>query len=274
MNKAVAKPHIVALDSGVGGLSICQPFLQRWPRAHFSYVCDNGFFPYGTKDEAALRERIRTIVVEIIQPLAADLLVVACGTASTLALDLIRELISIPVIGVVPAIKPAALQTTTKVIGLLATPGTVNRSYTTRLIQQFAEGCEVVKVGSDTLVRLVEGKLRGLPIDMAVLRAEIAPLFVTRGKRRTDAIVLGCTHFPLAQAELLDAAPWPVSWLEPADAILRRAESLLANMVLEEASRPTTQTWIFTADAKDNSELTLLLKRRGFSPRVHVMPSF
>lgn len=102
-----------------------------------------------------------------------DLLVVACNTASTVALNLLRSKLSVPVVGVVPAIKPAARLSKTKVIGLLATPGTIKRAYTDQLVSDFAKGCEVIKVGSSLLVDMAEAKLRGHPVDLEAMRKEI-----------------------------------------------------------------------------------------------------
>jgi glutamate racemase len=261
------RPHIAAFDSGVGGWTICRSLFARWPSADFSYICDNGFFPYGTKTDEELRQRIDQVTKDVIAPLGADLLVVACGTASTLALDLIRAQIKVPVVGVVPAIKPAAVLSAHKTIGLLATRGTVNRLYTDALIREFAVDCEVIRVGSDVLVRLAEAKLRGKAVDRQALAEEIRPLFVERSARRTDVIVLGCTHFPLLQEELEAVAPWPVTWLEPAEAIARRADFLLAGMLPPAITVAGKRQWIFTA-ANDNArELEAHLHSLGFTVR-------
>ena len=127
-----------------------------------------------------------------------DVIVVACNTASTLALPTLRSLFTIPIIGVVPAIKTASALSQNKKIGLLATPGTVSREYMDNLIQEFADDCIVTRVGSTELVRLAEKKLNGLAPSSQQLKSIIQPFI----HNECDQVVLGCTHFPLLHEEL------------------------------------------------------------------------
>jgi glutamate racemase len=133
----------------------------------------------------------------------------------------------IPVIGTVPAIKPAAQLSRSKRIAVLATPGTVARDYTHDLVQTYAADCEVTLVGSRLLAGYAEAELAGSPVPDEAIAAELAPCFVADGDRRTDVIALACTHYPLLLPRLEALAPWPVTWLDPAPAIARRVVQLL-----------------------------------------------
>jgi glutamate racemase len=152
--------------------------------------------------------------------------VIACNTASTLVLPTLRARFTIPFVGTVPAIKPAVARSQTRHVAVLATPGTVKRDYTHELVRAFAGDCRVTLVGSTRLAGLAEQSLRGEGVDLDAIRHEIAPCFPSDGER-TDVVVLGCTHYPLLTAELGQAAPWPVTWLDPAPAIARRVVQLI-----------------------------------------------
>ncbi len=154
---------------------------------------------------------------------------IACNTASTLVMsDLRAAFPQTPFVGTVPAIKPAAERSRSGLVSVLATPGTVKRAYTRDLIQSFAAQCHVRLVGSQTLAQMAEAHIRGDVIDDALLLAEIAPCFVELDGKRTDIVVLACTHYPFLANVFRRLAPWPVDWLDPAEAIARRALSLLA----------------------------------------------
>jgi glutamate racemase len=133
----------------------------------------------------------------------------------------------VPFVGTVPAIKPAAAQTKTGVIGVLATPGTVSREYTHALIHTFAYDCEVLLHGAPRLAEIAEQKLRGVPVNLDELRAEVAPVFRKRDGKATDVVVLGCTHYPLLTDDIAKVAPWPVTYIDPAPAIARRTADIV-----------------------------------------------
>jgi len=154
--------------------------------------------------------------------------VIACNTASTLVLPHLREKWpQIPFVGTVPAIKPAAESSVTRMISILATPGTVSRDYTRALVKKFAGHCEVTLVGAQKLATMAEAHMRGEALVEAEIAAEIAPCFVADGERRTDCVVLACTHYPLLREQFVRLAPWPVRWIDPAPAIARRADHVL-----------------------------------------------
>jgi len=221
-------PRILVFDSGLGGLTVFAPILAARPDADLTYVADDAFFPYGALAEGALIERVVALMEELVEALRPNLVVIACNTASTLVLAPLRERFpDLPFVGTVPAIKPAALASRTKLITVLATPGTVARDYTRALIHEFAVDCDVTLVGAARLAGLAEQALRGEAVADVDIAEEIAPGFVERGGRRTDQIVLACTHFPLLAERLAALSPWPVAFVDPAPAIARRVDALL-----------------------------------------------
>jgi glutamate racemase len=223
--------HVLVFDSGVGGLSVVAEIRARQPDAFLSYVADDAFRPYGNKSEAHLRARLPGLLATLVEMLDVDAVVVACNTASTTALPPIRAALSVPVIGVVPAIKPAAERSATRAIGVLGTPGTVRRAYVDTLIADFATECHVLLQGSTRLVAEAEKKLSGQAVDMTVLREEVAPLFAGRIGADVDAVVLACTHFPLLREELQASVTQSVKWIDSGAAIARRLSAVLSEIV-------------------------------------------
>ena len=220
-------PVIAVFDSGVGGLSVAAEIGRLLPGAGLAYICDNGFFPYGTKDEAALVERVDRVATGAVAALEPDALVVACNTASTVALPRLRSHLSLPVIGVVPAVKPAAALSAKRVIGLLGTPGTVRRAYTQELIDRFAADCTVLRIGSAELVQLAEAALEGEAPAPAAVERVLAPFFDRPAAEQPDIVVLACTHFPLLGAALQAAAPDGVAFIDSGRAVAERVRSVL-----------------------------------------------
>lgn len=218
---------ILVFDSGVGGLSVVAALRERLPRAALAYACDNAMLPYGRREDAWLVRRILAVCEAAVRTSGCVALVVACNTASTLALDALRERLRVPVVGTVPAIKPAAALSRSGHIGLLATSATVARPYTLRLIEAFAAHCTVRRVAADSLVREAERQLAGEPPDVAVIEAALAPLWKDPA---LDTVVLGCTHFPLLRDALAAAAPREVAWVDSSDAIARRTAQVVAGV--------------------------------------------
>ena len=219
--------RVLVFDSGVGGLSVFDAIAASGLALELDYVADNAWLPYGLKSDADLRARVPALLHSLVQQWAPDLVVVACNTASTIALDAVRAALTVPVVGVVPPIKPAAAITRTGVIGLLATPATVRRAYTNDLITQFAADKRVVRFGSSALVDIAERKLRGEPVDAAALAVEMQGLFGAPGGNEIDVVALACTHFPLIAQELAATAPRQCVWLDSGEAIARRVGNLL-----------------------------------------------
>jgi len=220
-------PTILVFDSGLGGLTVFAEVRKARPDARLVYAADDAGFPYGRLSEVALVTRVVAVMARLMVQHAPDLVVIACNTASTLVLPHLRRRFAVPFVGTVPAIKPAAERSSTRHIAVLATPGTVARDYTRGLIETFAGDCRVTLVGSQRLAALAEAELRGEPVPDEAIRAEIAPCFSETDGRRTDVVVLGCTHYPLLLPLLRALSPWPVDWLDPAPAIARRVAQLL-----------------------------------------------
>jgi glutamate racemase len=223
-------PTILVFDSGLGGLTVLREIVRARPDAHYVYVADDAFFPYGHHGEEEIIARVVPLIGELVEAHSPALVVIACNTASTLVMSHLRERYSLPFVGTVPAIKPACAKSRTKRVSVLGTRGTVKREYTKALIRDFAQGCEVTLVGSGELASLAEAALSGVEVSDAEIAAELAPCFV--GDRdddagRTDTVVLACTHYPLLMDRLVALAPWPVDWVDPAPAIARRVADLL-----------------------------------------------
>jgi len=248
----VADKPILMFDSGVGGLTVLREARVLMPDRRFVYVADDAAFPYGDWEEDALRARIVKLVGELIGEYDPELFVIPCNTASTLVLADVREAYpATPFVGTVPAIKPAAERTRSGLVSVLATPGTVKRQYTRDLITQWASKCHVRLVGSQNLARLAEIYLRDGFVDEDQVRQEIAPCFIEQDGRRTDIVVLACTHYPFLVNRMRKTAPWPVDWLDPAEAIARRALSLLGGRRPTSIAHAGDDIAVFTSGALD-----------------------
>ncbi|CAM5785735.1 glutamate racemase [Castellaniella caeni] len=242
---AVDQP-ILVFDSGIGGLTVLREARVLIPERRFVYVADDAAFPYGGWAEADLRAHLVRLFGRLLREHAPLLCIVACNTAFTVAGAALRAAYpDMRFVGTVPAIKPAAERTRSGLVSVLATPGTVRREYTRGLIRSFAARCQVRLVGSPRLAALAEAYVRGENVPDDAIRAEIAPCFVETASARTDIVVLGCTHYPFLANVFRRLAPWPVDWLDPAEAIARRARSLVPR--IEQALHP---------DAADEARLT------------------
>ena len=221
--------RILVFDSGVGGLTIAGEIAELMPEAELSYLADNGFFPYGTKPEADLVERIARVVGLAVAHIGPDCVVIACNTASTVALPRLRSEIACPVVGVVPAVKPAAALSRNRVIGLLGTPGTVRRLYTEELIERFATDCTVLRVGSVELVEAAERLFEGDAVPAGTVERVLAPFLDRPAAAQPDTIVLACTHFPLLRAELAAASPPGITFVDSGRAVAERVRTLMGD---------------------------------------------
>ena len=219
---------ILIFDSGIGGLTVLREARVLLPHRPFVYVADDEAFPYGDWEETRLRDRMIGLFDKLIKRWQPEIVVIACNTASTLAIHALRE--AFPeqqFVGTVPAIKPAAERTRSGLVSVLATPGTVKRQYTRELIRQYASKCQVNLVGSTRLAALAEAYMRGGFTDEDAVAQEIAPCFIQQGGRRTDIVVLACTHYPFLANRMRKMAPWPVDWIDTSEAIARRAFELV-----------------------------------------------
>jgi glutamate racemase len=255
-----ARP-ILVFDSGVGGLSICQSLRKAGIRLPLLYVADTAWFPYGLREEADLLQRVQQLMEPLIRQHRPSLVILACNTLSTLALPTLRAQFDVPFVGVVPAIKPAARQTQSGVIGLLATPATVKRPYTDQLIAEFAPHCEVLRVGSNELVLAAEHYFNTGQIDLDAIEHAIQPLIQAKQDKGLDTVVLGCTHFPLLVTQLDQLLPG-IQWIDSGDAIARRVKTLLTDQSLDDGDASLTLT--FTGAGAQAPGLPQALARLGF----------
>lgn len=256
-------PRILVFDSGVGGLSVAREIQQRLPLNPLIYASDNAFFPYGTKGEAELIARVDLVIGELLLRYPADILVIACNTASTLTLPHLRSKLSLPIVGVVPAIKPAALMSKTGVIGLLATPATVARPYTHELIREYATNCQVISLGSSELVQIAEQKLRGETIEMDAISRIAQELMRADQAQNMDVLVLACTHFPLLKDELAQHLPAQLKLIDSGAAIARRVEFLLADAAEPPAGYVPEHLAVFTKSTAEAKQLVQALSGFG-----------
>jgi len=252
---------ILVFDSGLGGLTVFREAVKVRPDAFYVYVADDAFFPYAQHSEAQLVEHVVPLMEELTATHMPDLVVIACNTASTLVLPHLRARLRVPFVGTVPAIKPACTASRSRLVSVLGTQATVQREYTHTLIREFGQGCDVTLVGSAHLAGFAEAALRGAAIDNGAIAHEIASCFVTVSDRRTDTIVLACTHYPLLLDRLVRLAPWPVDWVDPAPAIARRVIELIG----APASDPSggAARVLFTSGLAPPPALTSALARFG-----------
>lgn len=220
---ALQTQDILVLDSGVGGLSVAQAVLKRNPQVRIHYLADDAYCPYGLMSEADLSARLITLTEHMLAHCQPALVILACNTVSTLLLPTLRERFQVPFVGVVPAIKPAAEQTTTQHIALLATPATIKRHYLDGLINDFAADCQVERLGSSELVHQAERYLIEGELDQLAINQELGPLGL---HPELDFLVLGCTHFPLIKHSIAKALP-AVQLIDSGEAIARQVQRLL-----------------------------------------------
>ncbi|MCD1648836.1 glutamate racemase [Marinobacter adhaerens] len=218
-----APPRVLVFDSGVGGLSVAACIHRYLPGLEIVYLADNAGFPYGDKSETVVIDRCCTLIARALQLYPSDVIVVACNTASTVVLPHLRAMTPVPVVGVVPAIKPAAAKTVNRRMGLLATPATVRRPYLDRLIEEFAGDCKVERIGHPGLVRWAEDLVSGREVPLAELQVAMQPF----RDADVDTVVLGCTHYPLLLESLKQTLPSVRFWVDSGEAIARRVAWLL-----------------------------------------------
>jgi glutamate racemase len=252
---------ILLFDSGVGGLSVLGPVRALLPRAPIVYAADSAGFPYGTKTELEIAARVPALLGRLVERYRPRLIVIACNTASTIALPAVRAALDLPIVGTVPAVKPAALASKTRVIGVLGTEATVRQRYVDNLSAEFAADCIVLRHGSARLVEAAEAKLRGELVDPALYRDELAALLAQPGGDRLDTVALACTHFPLVEAELLAAAPHPIRFVHGGDGIARRVDHLTQAQEWPEKAAPGIA--VFTSDTPANAALAPGLRAFG-----------
>ena len=243
-----ASAPILFFDSGVGGLSVLAPTLKLLPNAPIVYAADSAGFPYGKRTEADLASRVPALLGRLVERFHPRLAVIACNTASTIALDHARSALDLPIVGTVPAIKPAAETSKTRVIGVLGTEATVRQPYVDDLAARFASDCTLIRYGSPELVELAEAKLGGEDVSIDSVRAAALPMFDAAAGDRIDTVVLACTHFPLLTGELTAAFP-NVTYVDGGPGIARRIAYLTQDQPWP--SEPPPGVALFTAPPRE-----------------------
>ncbi|MET0179303.1 MAG: glutamate racemase [Novosphingobium sp.] len=260
MQSVSAESPLLVFDSGVGGLSILGAVRRLLPDAPVIYAADVAGLPYGTKSEAEIAARVAGLLGRMTERFRPRLVTIACNTASTIALGIVREVLEVPIVGTVPAIKPAAAQTRTGTIGLLGTEATIRQGYVDRLEAAFAADKSLLRYAAPELVAAAEAKLRGAPVDPAVFARAAAGLRALPGGAAIDTVVLACTHFPLVEPELAAAFGAGVGFVDGADGIARRIASLTAGQGWR---REHADFALFTGDDSDMEALAPALARFG-----------
>ena len=255
---------LLLFDSGVGGLSVLGAVRALLPAAPVIYAADNAGLPYGAKSEAEIAARVAGLLGRMTERFRPRLVCIACNTASTIALAMVREVLEVPIVGTVPAIKPAAAMTATGVIGLLGTAATIRQGYVDRLEAEFAGGKTLLRCAAPELVSAAEAKLRGMPVDPAVYARAAAGLRDQPGGERIDTVVLACTHFPLVAAELGAAFCPDLRFVDGAAGIARRIAHLLQG---QSFARREPDRALFTGDEPGLATLQPALDRYGLSRR-------
>ncbi len=248
---------ILVFDSGVGGLSVLDAIRTALPGLAVTYAADNAAFPYGTRSEAEIAARVPVLLGRLTERYRPSLVVIACNTASTIALAPTRAALGVPVVGTVPAIKPAAVATRTGVIGVLGTQATVRQPYVDALVAGFAPAMTVLRHGAPALVEAAEAKLRGRAVPPGVVADALEGLTGQAGGERMDTVVLACTHFPLLADELAAARP-DLAWIDSGAGIARRVAALLVGAAPQGPGRA-----VFTAATADIAALAPALGQRG-----------
>lgn len=256
---------ILLFDSGVGGLTVYDALRAVLPQAPVIYAADLAGLPYGTKTESQIAARVSGLLGRMAERFEPRLACIACNTASTIALGMVRDVLEIPVVGTVPAIKPAAALTRTGTIGLVGTEATIRQAYVDDLETRFASGTRLLRIAAPALVGAAEAKLRGRGVDPAVIADVRARLEAMPGGANIDTLVLACTHFPLLAGELTDAFGPDVRLIDGAAGIARRIAQLLEGQPFAAGPSPLNR-FVVTGPLAGADGLEAVLAARGFGP--------
>ncbi|MGI4745269.1 MAG: glutamate racemase [Janthinobacterium lividum] len=259
--------RLLAFDSGIGGLAVVRELRALLPEVPIDYLADNAVFPYGELPDAVLIERVPMLVGAALLRFRPDAVVVACNTASTVTLAELRARFDVPFIGCVPPIKWAAEVSRTRTIGLLATTATVRRPYLRDLQSRFAPDCTLLAHGARGLADIAEAAFRHRTVDRAAIARELDQLFGQDRGDRIDVVGIGCTHYSFLLDILRELSPAGITWLDPAAAVARRAQSVLSGLAPRPGVTTVTdmgQAW-FTGRAGDAERLLEGLAGFGYA---------
>lgn len=252
---------IGVFDSGVGGTSVWKAIINVLPFENTLYLADSKNAPYGEKNKKAILE-LCIKNTELLLQQGAKLIVVACNTATTNAIDYLRKTYEVPFVGIEPAIKPAALQSKTKVIGVLATKGTLSSALFHSTMQLHASGITIIEQEGTGLVEIIEQGLVDTQTARALLKKYISPMLAAGA----DGIVLGCTHYPYLIPLLQEVLPKQMHIIDSGAAVARQTKAILLKHELLNASGEQGAHNLFT-----NTSAILLSRFAGsLSPQSAV----
>ena len=259
------KSPILFLDSGIGGLSVMKAAAKLMPHQNFLYAADYAGAPYGIKSEAEIASRVPALLGRLLERYKPSLITIACNTACTIALSHVRAALNVPIVGTVPAIKPASLATKSGVIGLLGTDATIRQPYIDRLKDKYAPDYTMLKHGAPELVYAAEAKMRGEKVNLDLIANALSGLTKQEKGDRLDHIILGCTHFPLLLDELSELMP-EMKFLDGADGIAQQIHRLM----IANNAPPTTEGipqhhFITSGDLTDIKSYKTVLNGHGFN---------
>ena len=254
-----AAAPILLFDSGVGGLTVLAELRKLLPGAPVIYAADTAGLPYGEKSEAEIAARVAGLLGRMAERYSPRLITIACNTASTIALGMVRDVLHVPIVGTAPPIKPAGALPGTAPIGLLGTSATIRQRYVDQLEAEFASDKRLIRHAAPDLVEAAEAVLRGEAPDAAVFARAADGLRSQPGGEEIDTVVLACTHFPLVQAQIGAALGDNVRFVHGAQGIARRIEHLTQG---QEFVRDVPDFGLFTGEPDGINKLLPTL--RGF----------
>jgi glutamate racemase len=241
-------------DSGIGGLSVAREIHAALPHEPLLYFADSAYVPYGDRTDDEVRARTLACA-RWLQAQGVKVLVVACNTASGAALELLRERLTIPVVGLEPAVKPAVAASRNGRVGVMATTGTLRSARYARLVETYANGAQVIPNPCPGLVDLIEDG----HLDDDVLRARMSDFTAPLRDAGVDTVVLGCTHYPFVRAQIAEAMGPGVQVLDSGPAIARQTARVLEQLGALEAEGPGDLRVLTTGDADEVSAVVARL---------------
>ncbi len=222
-SRSAGSACVGVFDSGLGGLSVLRAIRSALPHEHLVYVADSANAPYGDRSEAFIIER-SVAITDFLVGRGAKAIVVACNTATAVAIAALRQRYTLPVIGIEPAVKPAAATSESHVVGVLATTRTLASEKYQRLAARFSERATLLRQPCPGWVERVEAGDMSSPETVALVRRYVAPLLA----RGADTLVLGCTHYPFLAETIARVTGPGVKQIEPGAAVARVLKERLA----------------------------------------------
>lgn len=251
-------------DSGVGGLSVLRFFQRLAPTEHVIYFADTAYFPYGPRPSAEVRKRSFAVVNRLLTS-DVKMVIVACNTASAAAIEDLRQAFPVPLVGMVPGLKPAATSSKRGRVAILATPGTLDGELYSRVVEEFGRATRIANVSGNGLADIVERGEAGTPVARDAVRAALAPEIAAGA----DTVVLGCTHYHFLAPDI--AAEFPeIVIIDTSEAVARRAVQVLAESNLEAPAEQTGALDLIVSGDRD--QFRAAMAKLGFESATTGVP--